>query len=62
MNNGTSVLVSEFLNYTDNNKKDFTSQVNWFEYDEFEDMLDKMNWISHAGVNQGKMEYYKWVY
>ena len=45
---------SLFIDYTDNNKKDFTSQANWFDYDEFVDMLNKMNWISHVRLNQGK--------
>ena len=53
LNNGTNVLASEFLNYTDNNKKDFTSQVNWFDYDEFEDMLNQMDWISNVRLKQG---------
>ena len=54
LNNGSSVLASEFINFTDKNKKDFTSEVNWFKYDEFEDMLNQMEWISNVRINQGK--------
>ena len=54
LNNGANILASEFINFTDKNKKIFTSEANWFKYDEFEDMLNQMEWISQVRINQGK--------
>ena len=54
LNNGTNVLISEFLNFIDNNQKNFTDEVNWFKYDEFEDLLNQMHWITLTRCNQGK--------
>ena len=54
LNNGKNILISEFLNFIDNNQKDFTDEVNWLKYDEFEDLLNQMHWITLARCNQGK--------
>ena len=56
LNNGSNILASEFITFTDNNKKDFTSQVNWFDYDAFDDMLNQMHWIKDVRMNQGTNE------
>ena len=54
MNDGTSILLSEFNNYTVNNQKEFTSLKNWFSYDDFTNMVNQMNWIQSVRVNEGE--------
>ena len=54
MNNGKSILTSEFINYTTTNQREFTSKTNWFSYDDFVNMVDKMDWIKYVNCNEGK--------
>ena len=53
LNNGKNIPISEFIQFTDHNQKDFTDKSNWFNFDEFVSMVNKMNWISNVRVNQG---------
>ena len=53
LNNGKNILIDEFIQFTDQNQKDFTNKSNWFNFDEFIIMVNKMNWIPNARVNQG---------
>ena len=55
MSNGKNILISEFIHFTDHNQKDFTDKSNWFNFDEFITMINKMNWITNVRVNQGSI-------
>ena len=53
LNNGNNILISEFIQFTENKQKDFTDKANWFNFNEFEIIIDQMNWIKNVRINQG---------
>ena len=51
LNNGKNIPIHEFMQFTDQNQTDFTDKSNWFNFDEFTIMINKMNWITSVRVN-----------
>ena len=45
LNNGNSILQSEFLDFTKSQIPNYKSETNWFCFDEFWTMIPKMYWI-----------------
>ena len=45
LNNGESILQSEFKDYVESQNSNFKSKMNWFCFDEFRTMYPKMYWI-----------------
>ena len=48
LNNGESILQSEFTEYTESKDSNFNSKMNWFCFDEFWTLYPKMYWIKNT--------------
>ena len=56
LNDGTSILTSEFKTYVLSNDEIFKNDVNAFNYNEFLQMINLMNWIEYVNYRINSSE------